>query len=182
MDGLASGLTKKSHLDIICVTEDMPNDPAGNAGGRSDWASDARQLLEQIDRLLKTQLGMQQQRDNVRTAQIAEEIYRFRKRRDLLFEQQAFGHLFGEPAWDMLLDLYIARVKGVQISVTSLCIAGSVPTTTGLRWIQLLVRSGLARRHADESDARRTFVEITDEGYRMLEMILSGCSWPSMKP
>ena len=101
---------------------------------------------------------------------------------DLLFEQQAFGHLFGEPAWDMLLDLYIARVKGVQISVTSLCIAGSVPTTTGLRWIQLLVRSGLARRHADESDARRTFVEITDEGYRMLEMILSGCSWPSMKP
>ncbi|WP_235982175.1 helix-turn-helix domain-containing protein [Novosphingobium aerophilum] len=105
---------------------------------------------------------------------IAEAIYRFRRRRDLLLEHQGIGQLFTDPAWDMLLDLFIARGRGRSISITSLCIAGCVPATTGLRWIELLVSNGLANRRADETDGRRTFIEISDTGYRMLEDLLGG--------
>lgn len=47
-----------------------------------------------------------------------------------------FGNdLFADPVWDMLLDLAVARVEHRRVSVTSLCIASGVPTTTALRWI-----------------------------------------------
>jgi len=36
-----------------------------------------------------------------------------------------------DPAWDMLLDLTAARAESRAVSVSSLCIAAGVPTTTG---------------------------------------------------
>ena len=50
--------------------------------------------------------------------------------------EQIFGtDIFRDPAWDMLLDLYVNRAEGRDTSVSSLCIAGGVPATTGLRYI-----------------------------------------------
>ena len=39
--------------------------------------------------------------------------------------------LFGEPAWDILLDLYIANVENKPVSVSSACIGSAAPPTTG---------------------------------------------------
>src|SRR6478752_3443507 len=52
------------------------------------------------------------------------------------------GELFAEPAWDMLVDLFIAHLEGQQVYVSSLCIAAGVPPTTALRYIQDLERNG----------------------------------------
>ena len=70
--------------------------------------------------------------------------------------------MFADPAWDMLLDLTAARGESKRVSVTSLCIAASVPATTALRWIGQLIESGLFRRVEDMSDRRRAFIELTD--------------------
>jgi hypothetical protein len=35
--------------------------------------------------------------------------------------------LFKDPAWDILLDLYVARADGRGISVSSACIASGAP-------------------------------------------------------
>ena len=72
--------------------------------------------------------------------------------------------IFADPAWDMLLDLTLARAERRRVSVTSLCIASGVPTTTALRWIKLLELSGLVERVEDETDRRRTFVVLSDRG------------------
>ncbi|MEQ1934272.1 MAG: winged helix DNA-binding protein [Fimbriimonadaceae bacterium] len=72
--------------------------------------------------------------------------------------------LFGDPAWDMLLDLTAATVEHLRVSVTSLCIASGVPATTALRWISLLIEAGLLARNEDETDRRRAFVVLTDKG------------------
>lgn len=72
--------------------------------------------------------------------------------------------LFDDPCWDMLLDLMINRLQGRRISVSSLCIASGVAQTTALRRINDLHKSGLVRRSADESDGRRVFIELTDQG------------------
>lgn len=72
--------------------------------------------------------------------------------------------LFADPAWDMLLDLTAARAEHSRVSVTSLCIASGVPTTTALRWIKLLEQAGLIQRIEDDTDRRRAFVVLSDQG------------------
>jgi DNA-binding MarR family transcriptional regulator len=68
--------------------------------------------------------------------------------------------MFGDPAWDILLDLYVARVRGKPISISSACIAAGTSSTTGLRWLRRLERSGAIVRKPDPADARRSFLEL----------------------
>lgn len=72
------------------------------------------------------------------------------------------AELFGDPAWDMLLDLTAARGEGAQVSVTSLCIAAGVPATTALRWLTQMVEAGLFVRVPDPADRRRAFIALSD--------------------
>lgn len=71
--------------------------------------------------------------------------------------------LFADPAWDMMLDLMAARLDGKRVSVSSLCIAAAVPPTTALRWIGQLTDRGVFVRTRDPRDARRVFIELSDE-------------------
>lgn len=73
------------------------------------------------------------------------------------------GDLFGDPAWDMLLDLTAARAEHTRVSVTSLCIASGVPPTTALRWIGQMTDAGLLERAEDETDRRRAFIALTEK-------------------
>lgn len=77
--------------------------------------------------------------------------------------------LFGEPAWDILLDLFAARLKDQSISVTSACIAGDVPPTTGLRWLGQLQCLGLVERVENPHDQRSSWVRLTDSGYHSMK-------------
>jgi hypothetical protein len=77
--------------------------------------------------------------------------------------------LFEDPAWDMMLDLFAAEIEGVQVSVSSLCIAAAVAPTTALRWIGKLTDAGLFVREADPFDRRRAFMALSpraSEGMR----------------
>lgn len=101
---------------------------------------------------------------------LAREFYQERRRRKKFFSSE----LFGEPAWDILLDLYIAAKENNEVSTTSACIGADVPHTTALRWLQLLIDQGLVERRNDKRDNRRTFVRISDLGYaRMTEFFAS---------
>ncbi|MBA3896633.1 MAG: hypothetical protein H0X36_05785 [Sphingomonadaceae bacterium] len=73
------------------------------------------------------------------------------------------AEIFADPAWDMLLDLFAARIEGMRVGVSSLCIASAVPPTTALRWLKTLTDSGVAVRVADPTDARRVFIELSEE-------------------
>jgi hypothetical protein len=70
--------------------------------------------------------------------------------------------LFGDPAWDMLLDLTAAHGEGARVSVTSLCIAAGVPATTALRWLTQMVESGIFQHVPDPADRRRAFIVLSD--------------------
>jgi DNA-binding MarR family transcriptional regulator len=89
-------------------------------------------------------------------ARIAE-ILRMRALRSRFFKAE----LFADPAWDMLLDLYRAELDQHRVSITSLCTASAVPTSTALRWLRALEEEGLVRRRQDPLDGRRTFVGLT---------------------
>jgi DNA-binding MarR family transcriptional regulator len=95
--------------------------------------------------------------------------YRVRRMREEYFPQQ----LFGEPAWDILLDLYISNGMDRKISVSSLCVASMVPPTTALRYISMLEDNGMLRKVPAESDRRVSLVELTEEGCRAMDAYLT---------
>lgn len=79
---------------------------------------------------------------------------------------------FGEPAWDMLLDLYLAAAEHRRVSVSSLCMAAGVPSTTALRWINHLVEAGHFVRQQDRRDARRFYVDLSPRMRQAVEAYL----------
>jgi len=100
--------------------------------------------------------------DDVRWLRHARRTYRNRRSRATAFGDES---LFGEPAWDLMLDLFIAAKERKRVPVTSACIGAAVPTTTALRWLAVLEERGLVVREADPCDARRVFVRLSAEAY-----------------
>lgn len=81
--------------------------------------------------------------------------------------------MFGEPSWDILLDLFIAQGKARPVSVSSACIASSTPQSTALRYVGLLEKVGLIRRAKDPRDGRRHYLELTEAGLSNMQAYLS---------
>lgn len=104
---------------------------------------------------------------NERT-ELAKKIYDARRARDEFFPSE----LFADPAWDILLTLYWAQ--GVErVSVSSVCAAAGVPSTTALRWIENLRSVGLVRKTPHPTDARVHWVELTEDAMEKLDHYLS---------
>jgi DNA-binding MarR family transcriptional regulator len=100
----------------------------------------------------------------------ARRLYRDRRRRSEIFGTES---LFGEPAWDILLDLFIAAIAGERRSVTDACVGAAVPMTTALRWLQTLERKGLIVRNRDPKDSRRNFVSLSTKGINRMAEVFS---------
>jgi hypothetical protein len=103
-------------------------------------------------------------------AALAQSRYRQRRLRGHYFGEE----LFRDPAWDLLLDLYIADFQGKRITVTSACCAAGVPAPTGLRWIAKLEEKHFVRRcrEVEAEDGRLVYVEITPSARsRMTELL-----------
>ncbi|HPU15985.1 MAG TPA: hypothetical protein PK808_07860, partial [Polymorphobacter sp.] len=99
-------------------------------------------------------------------------LIKARRARDRYFSAE----LFSDPAWDMMLDLTAARLEGRSVSVSSLCIAAAVPTTTALRWIRNLCDSGIFERRIDPADARRALVQLSEPTAQAMMCYLAGLS------
>jgi len=97
---------------------------------------------------------------------LARKAYALRRKRASLFGNP---DLFGEPAWDILLDLFIAQGEDKTVSVSSACIGSASPPTTGLRWLGVLADEGLIVRENDPADHRRVLVRLTPAGTAAME-------------
>eukprot|EP01037_Dinobryon_pediforme_P003670 gene3670-3719_t len=99
---------------------------------------------------------------------LAREFYAGRRRRARYLN----ADLFGEPTWDILLDLYVAAREDRRVPTTSACIGAHVPPTTALRWLRILEMRGMVEREDDGRDGRRTFVRLSQRGHLVMEAFL----------
>jgi len=106
--------------------------------------------------------------------EIRQVVSRRRARSDFLPAE-----ILGEPAWDILLDLFLAFHENKRISVSSACIASGAPATTALRWLGRMEELGLIERVNDRDDRRRVYVAITSNGYCALDHWLRQAFAPS---
>lgn len=109
-------------------------------------------------------------------AALARFLLRQRRRRESVLG----AHHFSDPAWDIMLDLFAARVADKEVATSSLIIAASVPQSTALRRIRRLVLSGDLIAQDDPRDGRRTFVRLSDALFEKIGALLS--QWLSETP
>jgi len=93
------------------------------------------------------------------------ELKSIRRDRSTFFPDE----LFSDPCWEMLLDLYDARLGAEEVTVTSLGAAAGVPLTTALRRMEALQKHGLIDRVEDSGDKRRTIMKLTEQGLLAVE-------------
>ena len=104
------------------------------------------------------------------TAKMLEGVLKARSSRNLYFSAE----IFSDPAWDMLLDLFLAKIKNGAMVVSSLCVGSGAPISTAHRRLSVLEDKGLIYRRRDKIDTRRVFVELTEEGERKMRRYLEG--------
>lgn len=91
--------------------------------------------------------------------------YEDRRSRAEQFEE---GKLFSEPAWDILLDLFIHQSRHEQVTVRSACIGSGAPNAVAIRWLKALEGEGLVQIMQDLEDQTRRLVSLTAEGYESM--------------
>lgn len=102
-------------------------------------------------------------------AAVAEALLEDRKRRARIFN----SGMFGEPAWDILLTLYVMDKSGPRLTIGRLTqMVGYAPTTV-LRWLEYLDDQELIRRQEHPGDARTSFITLTDKARNALTLYLS---------
>jgi len=103
------------------------------------------------------------------------------KARTLLAERRARSRflpaeLFHEPAWDMLLALFVAQHERRVMNVKTLVGHSDAPATTSQRWIDHLAKLGLIDRVVDMVDRRRIEVQLSESGDGALRALLSAAA------
>lgn len=111
------------------------------------------QALDVVVKRLRSKRAKLMETDRERLVGLAKDLYKARRARDRYFAGMID---LGEPSWDLLIDLYIASEGSKSISVSSACVAASVPTTTAMRRIEKLEKNGILERQPDPIDGRRS--------------------------
>jgi len=81
--------------------------------------------------------------------------------------------MFGEPAWELLLSLYVMDQDGPRLTIGRLIESTECPPTTALRWLQYLQDQDLIVRREHPGDARTAFVSLTNKAREALDLYLS---------
>lgn len=84
---------------------------------------------------------------------VAKALLACRRRRQRIFP----GVQFVDPAWDMMLELYVAGAEGKQFRVSKLCIQTDGSSSTATRHRQSLEAKGFISRVEDPEDGRSSF-------------------------
>lgn len=72
--------------------------------------------------------------------------------------------LAADPAWIILLDLFIARMEEREVTVRSLRSATGLSEATILRWVAQLVQVKMVLRLGEEADPRVARLALTEAG------------------
>ena len=129
----------------------------------TDRCETAGRLVRQLEDLLRTAPEQPAERASAGSSAMidaARAAIDARRGRDRVFGAGTFA----DPAWDILLDLFLAGEENRAVDAFGLC--GRSPLAEGviLRSIAHLVQSDLVTRQANAADPRSIYLALTAEG------------------
>ncbi|MFD1950963.1 hypothetical protein ACFSGX_09315 [Sphingomonas arantia] len=149
---LKTGLVQQKVRDLSCELRELADELEARADRIAAVPSVVDEPVAQGDILMRCR-----------------ELREHRRRRRAFFPAE----LFHEPAWDMLLTLYVARAERRTMHVKTLVSAADAPITTSQRWIEQLARLELVVRTDDVGDRRRVEVALSDKAAAAIERYLA---------
>lgn len=81
--------------------------------------------------------------------------------------------LFSEPAWDILLELFAAKLGGRNMSLKELAVAIDAPSSTAARWLGALKDRGLIEQEIDPARPADHSICLTAEAETRMEHLTS---------
>ena len=106
-------------------------------------------------------------RSEFRLAILAERMLEERRQRSSI----GIDELLGEPAWDILLFLYLEGYEAAEPLSKAAFHAAGVPQTSGLRYLSALEKAGLIDRLRE---GRCTMLRLSGKGRQRMEEYLLG--------
>jgi DNA-binding MarR family transcriptional regulator len=102
---------------------------------------------------------------------LREHARKIRSARDL--RQEWFDrNIFGEPAWEMLLTLYIIDGEERRLSTRRIAKLANLSLTTTLRWLDYLEEQQLISRRHNPFDQRVVDTELSEKGRTAMDAYL----------
>jgi hypothetical protein len=108
----------------------------------------------------------------------ARNVLRVRRARDARLTRVGFS----DPAWDIMLGLYLALRENRPVSRSDAITMAAVPATTARRTVARLIAASAVTTHPDPSDRRRFFLRLNPSIICDLTLILdhhSANAWHS---
>lgn len=101
-------------------------------------------------------------------------LARARQARQLRSTMSAFlpRDLLVDPAWDMMIDLFIAVATDERLYVKDLILMSGESAASAMRRIDRLQQAALLARHQDQTDHRRVHVRLTARGQSAMAAML----------
>jgi len=101
--------------------------------------------------------------------ELATEILEQRRRRLRFFNPA----MFGEPAWDILLLLYVNSAAGIRQTTVKISESLDTPLSSVIRWLGYLEKERMIEREAHPTDRRIMFLHPSEKALGQLEAYLS---------
>jgi DNA-binding MarR family transcriptional regulator len=80
--------------------------------------------------------------------------------------------LFSDPAWDILLELYAARLGERRMTLRELARSIDIPESTTARWISVLSDRGFVIALNDRREMVEASIELSAQGLAVMKRLI----------
>lgn len=101
--------------------------------------------------------------------EFARQILTGRKQRERFFDPV----LFSNPAWDLMLHLYVATAEDGGMSVPDYCASSSTPKGVLLRWLDYFQQEEMVETADDPERADQTLIRLSDTTHMAVSAYLA---------
>jgi hypothetical protein len=100
---------------------------------------------------------------------VAQDVLAFERARKAI---PGLEGILGDPAWLILLDLFVRGAEGRTTTVSSATLASGAPATTGLRYVTTLTALGYLERTPHPDDDRSVLLSLSHDARIAIAKIL----------
>ena len=90
--------------------------------------------------------------------------WKARRERERLFG----ARLFTDSSWDILLDLFMAREEGRDVTLSNICETVSLAEPAMLRCLAMLIEDGLILRESRSPDPTLNHLRLSDQALALM--------------